>query len=622
MDQGQAESSKIVTSKSFLAIGPTLHYSHNYVRRYWLLALLTFAITSIFFSKILTGSFWSFSIATVITPNLWHLGQVIKTGVSIYEYPSQIAILGLLMGVLAIGPVLISQLLSFPYSIPFILAVFFLANLPGLAIALVISCVAVACRPLRFRSRFISVALCTAPQLIYWGYFGITRGVGPIEWGFSFTPWLCAWLFGLSMAAIVLGVGHYTRYKPGLVWVATTVVFLIAVSLFEGKISFAELDYQLYIANNNPEQISQFHDHSITDALDRTIKNPSVKKYLLAGFFYPTEPIALRAKLKEKIQTQLGLDRWPNWFVTPAELQYQPKREQLMRQYDLFITRRSKSARMPIALYYKALLSDYSPDIKLFGQKEILHFYSDYPFERSREIWYRLYTEFGKSPESIEARWRIAKHWAGQGQFEQADELLGEADSMAMKILSEHKDQQPQDDSFLRSFHPAADSVMTKYKLTLLRRRIHQLRNLISKENRTAEPLSVKRLAIFVMLNPHEPRFTLHLDGLLGQLSDDDPLRDNVLLAQTKLIADEHLRAEKLTQLHLDYKGADGAMQALYELAYLKICIWQQNEVSPEQKKKDLAGARGALAEFISLYPDSIFTDHAKKILAELPTVE
>ena len=606
----------------FLAIGPTLHYSHNYVRRHWLLALLAFAITSIFFSKILTGSFWSFSIATVTTPNLWHLGQAIKTGVSIFEYPSQIVILGLLMAVLAITPVLISQLLSFPHSIPFILAIFFLANLPALAIALLISCIAAACRPLRFRSRFISIALCTAPQLLYWGYFGITRGVQPIEWGFSFTPWLCAWLFGLSIAAIVLGIGHFTRYKPGLVWIATTAVFLIAIGLFEYKISFAELDYQLYIANNNPEQIGQFHDHSIIDALDKTIRNPSVKKYLLAGFFYPTEPIALRAKLKEKIQTQLSLDRWPNWFVIPPELQYQPKRQQLMRQYDLFITKRSKSARMPIALYYKALLSEYSPDINLFGQKEILHFYSDYPFERSQEIWYRLYTEFGKSPESIEARWRIAKHWAGQGRFDQADELLQKADLMTVEILSQPKDQQSQDDSFFSPFHPAADSAMTKYKLSLLRRRINQLRNLISKENRTADPLSAKRLAIFIMLNPHDPRFALHLDGLLGQLNINDPLRDNILLAQTKLIADQQFRAEKLTQLHSTYKGTDGAMQALYELAYLKICVWQQNETNPEQKKKDLADARDALAGFVSLYPDSIFTDHANKILAELPTVE
>ena len=76
-------------------------------------------------------------------------------GASIFEYPWQIVVLGLLMGILAVVPILISQLMSFGHSIIFILAVFFLASLPGFALTLLVSCFAVACRPLRFRSRII-----------------------------------------------------------------------------------------------------------------------------------------------------------------------------------------------------------------------------------------------------------------------------------------------------------------------------------------------------------------------------------------------------------------------------------------------------------------------------------
>ncbi|MHC4395781.1 MAG: hypothetical protein ACYS1A_09010 [Planctomycetota bacterium] len=622
MNNKQTEKTPIVASKSFMTIGPTLHYSHTNVQRCWLLAVVVFAISCSFWSKILTGSLWSFGFETITSLKLWHLGQSVISGVSIFEYPWQILVLGLLMGILAIVPVLISQLMSFGYSLPFILAVFFLADLPGLAVCLLISCVAAACRPLRFRSRFTAIALCTAPQLLYWGCFGGAKAVEPIKWGFSFAPWICAWLVCLGIAGLVIGIGHFKRYRPGLVWMSTSVMLLIAVVVFDVKIGFDELDYQLYVAKNNPEQISEFRDRSITERLDETIGNPAMEKYF-TSFFYPAEPIALRAELKREIQNRLSYDRWPSWFMVPPELNYQVKKQQLFEQYDFFINLRSKSKRMPISLYYKALLSEYSPDIKVLEQNEILHFYSDHPYERSRKIWYRLYSYFGESPESIEARWRIAKHWAGQGRFTQADELLVEAQTKLSECLKLLEEQQPQTDTFFSPFQPPADSIMTAFKLTELQRRLNQLHYLISAENRTDKPEANRPLATFVMLNPHSRRFAQELDGLLDKSEDNNPLRDNVLLAKAKLVADEQLRAEQLNKLHKDFRDTDGGMQALYELGLLKISLWrQQDDSNLEQKKGYLADARATLTSFIKLYPDSICTDQVKKNLDDLPAVE
>jgi len=622
MDNKQIDKRPKVASKSFMAVGPTLHYSHKNVQGCWLLAVVAFGVSCLFWSKILTGSFWSFNFGAVTAPEFWHLGQSDRTVVSIFEYPWQILVLGLLMGILSIVPVLISQLMSFRYSLLFILVVFFLADLPAFAICLLISCVAAACRPLRFRSRFTAIALCTAPQLLYWGYFGGAKGVEPITWGFSFTPWICAWLIGLGIAGLVLGIGHFTRYRPGLVWAFTSVFLLLALVTFEMRIGFGELDYQLYVAKNNPEETIEFREHDVTEALDEMITNPSVAvRRHIESFFYPKEEIPLRAALKEKIQTELSYDRWPWWFTVPRELEYQTRKQGLFEQYDLFISQRFKSSRMPIALYYKALLSEYSPDINMFRQKEILRFYSDYPYERSQDIWERLYTEFGDSPESLEARWRIAKRWAGQGKFGRADTLLGEAQDKLSERLKLFEKEQTQGDTFFSPFRPPADSTMTKSKLEELQRRLNQLRNLIGKENRTDKPTSAKRLARFVMLNPHASDYAWHLDELLAQIGENDPLRDNILLAQTKLVADEQMRAEKLAQLHKEFQDTDGGMQALYELARLKIGLYQ-NESNLEQKKKYLGETRATLMSFISLYPNSVFTEQVKKILADLPTVE
>ena len=609
----------IATSKSFLTAGPTLHYSHTNVLGFWLLTITVFAVTCLFWSKILTGSPWAFNPDSATTPSSWQLGRFLLTGVSIFEYPWQTLVLALLMAIMTIAPILTAQLLSFSYSLPMILAVFFLADLPAFAVSLLISCLAVACRPLRFRSRITSLALCMLPQLIYWGIFGGARNVEPIKWGFSFTPWIGAWLIGLGVAGAVLGIGHFSRYRPGLIWSAITILLVLAVITFRLWIGFDELDYQLYIARNNPEQVAEFHDHSITKAIDRAIKNPAVAKYL-GGFFYPTEPIALRKELKSEILAQLVHDRWPTWFVVPPELRYQEKREWLLEQYDLFINRRPKSKRMPIALYYKALLTEYSPDYRMLDEKETLHFYSDYPFDRSRAMWFQLYTGFANSPESLEARWRIAMQWAGQARFDEAQAIIAEASKLLETRLKLLAGDQPTEDSISSLFRPPLDSAMTVSKLMELQRKFSQLRTLISTNNYNAKPDSVKRLARFVMLNPNSPDYANQLDELLSEMSKNDPLRDNVLLAQIKLIPDEQLLAEKLAELYSQHYSTDGGMQALYELSLLKIHFWQQQDpANAEQKKKSLADARATLTEFLRMYPNSFPAEQVKKNLASLP---
>ncbi len=627
-----------VVSKSFMALGPTLHYSHSNVQICWLLATTIYVLTCLVWSKITTGAFWSFQADTILSSQTWRLERFILTGVSIFEYPWQILVLGLLMGMLAVTPILIAQWMSLSYSIPFIVSVFFLANLPGFALSLLISCVGVACRPLRFRSRIIAVVLCMAPQLIYWGYYGSARGAEPVMWGFSFLPWVCAWLVGFVLAGVVLVIGHYTRYKPGLVWISTALLLILTVGLFEWAIGFDELAYQLYVAKNNPEQVAAFYDHSITHALDETITDPGFRGFL-KEFFYPTDVIPLREELKREMQDLLRYDKWPSWFYNiPDELNYQQVRRYLNSQYDLFISppkvwwlpqgihdylvkRRTTSQRMAVALYYKALLSEYAVDVTALGQQEILHFYSDYPQEGSREIWYRLYRRFGDRPESIEARWRIARHWAGQERFDLADALILEGKNMLERQLARLSREVPEKDTIFRLFHRPMDTVMTPVKLLELQTRLCRLQTLIGKENQCAGPESSQHLAQFVLLNPYSRDYARQLDVLQEQLDQKDCLRDNVRLAQITLVADEQSRAEQLTQLHRQYMDTDGGMKALYELGLLKIRRYQMAD-TPEHKKTSLAEARATLMSFVSLYPGSYLSEIIKNNLAHLPSVE
>jgi len=423
----------------------------------------------------------------------------------------------------------------------------------------------------------------------------------------------------LAIAGIVLGIGHFTRYRPGLVWIVTGVGLAGAIFMFEAKIGFDELDYQLYVAENNPHQIEEFREHSITNALNKTISDPNITNYL-QDFFYPTEPIALRAELKKEIQKQLAYGRWPSWFIVPEHLQFDEKKQQLFRQYNLFIKKRPESSRMPIALYYKAILSEYSPGIKAIYDEEVLRFYYDYPRERSRNTWYKLYSQFPESGESLEARWRIAMYWSGQRKFQQARELISEALAKLEKQAQKIKNKKQNSSN---PFYPPADTVMTAFKLNELKVKLNELKIFISSENHSESSESKERAAKFIMLNPHSTDYKWHLQQLLEQIKEDDPLRDNILVAKADLIPDRQVRAEEYEKLHREFKNTDGGTKALYKLALLRIKMWQQlGESNKEKKQEYLEKARATLTSFVSFYPNSIYADKATNNLTALPITQ
>jgi hypothetical protein len=125
------------------------------------------------------------------------------------------------------------------------------------------------------------------------------------------------------------------------------------------------------------------------------------------------------------------------------------------------------------------------------------------------------------------------------------------------------------------------------------------------------------------MLNPHSLEYGQQLDTLFAQTGQEDGLRDNVLLAQAKLIPDDQRRAERLSELNREYQNTDGGMQALYELTRLKIRQYQEEDGSDRDKKRRfLTEARDMLTSFISLYPGSFYVEPVERNLENLPKSE
>ncbi|MHC4904500.1 MAG: hypothetical protein ACYTEN_01580 [Planctomycetota bacterium] len=620
-------------SKSFMTAGPTLHYSHSNVLWFWGMSVFVFFLTC-YFWKLLLPLPLEIEKGTSFLPDLtslfqilnFRLAEIVKEPISIYEYRSYIVVLGTLMGLLAVVPVLVSQLLSFRFSIPLLLSIIFVAKLPLLALFVLLSCIAVACRPLRFRSRFISVALCMAPQLIYWAVWGGDRTADPIRWGGSFAPWIYAWLCGLAMAAGVLGIGHFTRYKPGMNWSVNLVMLLGAFGIFQHYIGFAELDYHRYIAASNPEDAVEFQTHSISDTLDKVIEDAPLRSRLEGRFYSVDKDFVFRNELKENIHDLLAYNnRWPEWFrrKMPDELKYQTKRQSLMLQCEKFMERwPGNQKRMPTVMYYNAILSEFHPDVRKIVDQELLCFYSDYPFEDNYIIWKELFDSFPESPESMEARWRIAMHHAGNEQFDKAAEYCQTAQSRITELMSKLETQPEESDSLFAAFGKSSPPTMTSFKLHELQARFRKLQSLLSEENRGADKAAEQRLAEFLRLNPHESNCPAQLDRLLERMPQDEGLRDNVLFAKAVLVDDIPRRSQLLEQLAKQYPQRDAGLQAQYELGLLKIQLWKTTEGSEEVRKKYLLEAYSILSAIKDNQPKSPFAGQAETMLKTLPSLK
>lgn len=624
--------------KSFLAIGPTLHYSHDNVMVFRIAALFSYVVTLLFWSKILTGELFPFPANWAEPENFFGMANLINHPISIFEYPEQIIVLGMLMGILAVVPTLISQAMSFRHSLPFVAAYLIMGRPVGFAAILLLSCLGAASRPLRFRSRIIAIALCISPQLFYWGYYGNIGTLEPVKAGFAYAPWLCALVTALVIAGMVLGIGHFTRYKPGLIFTSNTIFLCITIGIFQHNIGLGELDYQLYVAGNDPKKVAEFYDQNISSQLDATVE--AIQKNKSPYDFYPNEEKLIRQRLKCDIQNELRGDRWLSGFDQQGKLNYQRKRAWLLDQYEKFltptkkwwmpnwlhdklITSKARHKRLPIALYFKGMLSEFQPDIRLIDEKEILRFHSDYSHTSTSPVWWQLYRESNQSAESIEARWRIAIQLAGTGNFEKADELCDIALNMAKKQISLLQSKPTQADIEFRIFNDPPKTVITLPMLNDLEFRLNELATLINKNNYQDDPNSRASLAKLITLNPYQLDFQMNLDLLLAKTSEKNNLADNILLKRILRQCDIAEKAKYLKWLTEKFPNSDAALRASYELALIKVQVWKDfTEDNLALKNEALVQARDLIAEFIAKNPHHYLTGKIVKKLDALPTIK
>ena len=273
-------------------------------------------------------------------------------------------------------------------------------------------------------------------------------------------------------------------------------------------------------------------------------------------------------------------------------------------------------------MYFRSILSEIRPDVRDIIDEEMLRFYSDYPFPDNNSDWRDLFEQFSESPESIEALWRIAMDEARKINFDVAEEICQTAQTRIKDLLNNPPgSQEKKPNSLFSAFQQPAPAVMTPFKLYDLRLRLRKLQSLISKENRGGDEDSSKRLAEFLMLNPHDRHsYAVNLNRLLGEMPQvDDGFRDNLLLEKAMLVIDVQRRSQLLEELATQYPQRDGGIRAQYEFGMAKIKIWKDWDGSAEEKNKLLTESRRILSDFVEKHSESPFSKQAAEMLQTLP---
>jgi len=623
-------------SKGWFTDGPTITFPARQRIIFWLVNLILYALLNMFALRLQQGVWFQLH-------GPYHSGPLIEQvlyPLNILQFPSQIIVVALLTTLICSVAILMAQLYGLLPSVPFIVVVFFLGHNPILSMCLLVSCAAVSFEPMRFKSKFVSAVVCLLPQVLYWVFFsGENREQDVLRWAILYAPWALAFVMCVVFFGIVLAIGHFLRYRPGVLMPIFAALLALTVFLFHSSIGMDERDFQADVFGYSPEQITEFESRSIIDQLKEQLAQRRRQSKFLTEELILAE---LRSQWRWAFRIPLGAvaaqkydvdGAYASDPVSPANRALSDvSKAQLdaIDHIDGFIKAHRDGPREADAMYYKGLLIDMKVDHRALRDNDVLQFYFDFPSPYSQHIWAEILSRFPSSPASIEAGRRLALLLAGrkpQGptesfNFKQALSLLEEAQRRCAQLIQKRQ-QQDQEKAAAPDWYGTVfrrpDLTIANEKLKFLQMKIARLSSLISQENRTGHLRHEDRLAAFVRLDSHEPDY---YERQLAQLKRDspqpDPLIDNIELALTLLEQDPEQKLLRLAELAQRYQDRDGGIEATLELALALLDQGNDGEQTADRRTA-LAQSREQLLRIIKLRPDTFFARYAQELLENHP---
>jgi hypothetical protein len=619
--------------KRWLSDGPTVAYARGYRYACWAFNLLLYILLNLFYLRLHMGGWlpWQYTYETT------SLTEQLLSPLNIFDFPAHIFVIGLLMTLLCVLPIITAQLYNFWYALPFPAVALLCGHQQILSLCLFVSCAAVSFQPFRFKSKFVAAVMCLIPELLYIVIFsGSNPETEVLRWAVLYAPWLLAFFFCLIFFGIILGIGHFVRYRPGVITPLFGLVLAGTVLLFHLKIGMNERDFRAYVYQYRPETVINLCSKDIQPLLEEE------KAKILKSKEYLNPDILNEEDLLEEwknafnasgLNSETIRDNTETDVIAKMEARkFIQEKERAIQNIDRFIKMYPNDKRVAYALYYKGLLLDLKPNVRQLEELKRLRFYTDIPSPASQAVWQEILDRFGGFPVAIAARWRFAiltlqpeeEKPDYPERFRQATELLMEAQKSCRVQMEKRKEKERQtasQTSMSDIFNPKKP-ILSEEDLNALSRRIGILMALIAKENRPGDSIHEKRLAEFLSLDPYQLVYKTRLKALKFDAPKPDPLIDNIELAETMLIEDPERKGLELRKLirNEKYSERDGWYQARIELA--KLYLEKYNRSNNETDRETLLQkGRETLTPVLDLPPESIFVQQAQELLRKWPGV-
>ncbi|MCK5271378.1 MAG: hypothetical protein KAJ52_02330 [Sedimentisphaerales bacterium] len=598
----------------------------------WVVNLSLYALLNMFYLRIKTG-LW---VQLEGPYNTETLIPTLLSPLNIFQFPDYIIVTALLMGLLCMVPILTAQLYNFFYAIPFLFAVFFLGHNTILTFCLAISCAAVSFEPLRFKSKFVAAISALLPEALYWVFFsGQNPQQDALRWAVLYAPWAIALLVCVILLGVILGLGHFLRYRPGVLMPIFGFLLAGTVWYFHLSIGMNERDFQAEVYRYSPELVADFQDRSIKGLLEEELalqqkQAPFLSAELLARQIRMEWRWAFNPNVNSVSGNSIELSGWNPMAMASAEAsRFVFAKITSSTYFDHFIKNHPGDPREADALYYKALIVDIKVDSRALRDEDMLRFYDNVPSIHSQAIWNDIIKRFGQTEVALEARWRLARLLAGGNpqnsditkNFDDALELLRQARQPCRQFIAGRKETTKRSffwNSRLGAIFTPPPPTVSDEELLSLRDRIERLILLISPENRTSRQSNDIRLAKFVGLDACQFNYEDKLKELMLNAPKPDPLVDNVELAQAMVEKDPDDKRARLTDIIKRYPRRDAGLQAMLELARILLEDRKSSEYRADRQNLRQESLE-LLNNIVSSRPDSYLALKAKKIIDDNP---
>jgi|GEM_PF-926110 len=620
--------------------GASMVYPKQTRTIYWALNLLLFLILNMFLVRIQSGDWFT---GSHLSPTLI---ETLLSPLNIFQYPEYILVLGTVMALMCTVPILTAQQYNFWHAMPFILVLVVIGHDYHLLLSgcLVVSCAGVSFDPLRFKSKFISSTFWLFPIIVYWIFHsGNNPEEDILKWAVLYSPWTVALFFSVGIFALIIGIGHFNRYKPGTVFPIFSALLITTILFFDNNIGMDERDFRAIVFKNSPSEITVLQSRSIVPDIELQAANERKKQPYLsleqcrshARAEWYIEFIGNDIKYKgsyndipKKKRRYNDLTQYSIAEETTVQIVH--TLINTFKQIDKFISiPNRKPEYLANALYYKGMLKELKVDERAL-EKDRLHFYYSNTTDASKAIWEKIMVDYADTDVSIEAQYRLAKLQArtfGQDKtnvknFDTAVTLLKQAQTQCDALLIKRREK-PLRNVFgiksLSAIFTIPQEILNDSDLIALQARIGRLLLLLERNNHPDDTKDGDYLTEFISFDEHKNSYHSNLTMLQKNIPHTHPLADNIAFALAMLETNTDNRIDALWNVIEQYNNQDGAIEAMLERAVLLLSQRDQHGIDALSY---LETSREHLQKIKKLKPKSYYSRQAQSLLDANPVIE